>query len=94
MQVLLQMWWALETDPALEGLTVRGHLEYVTAGRTKPVDPAPDFKAQAAATVRDGVARMRALLSDPERNVPLPKEAFARRESGLCRTCNFLPICA
>jgi hypothetical protein len=94
MQVLLQLWWALETDPALEGLTVRGHLEYVAAGRTKPVDPTPGFKAQAATVVREGIARMRALTSDPERNVPLGMEAFERRESGLCRTCNFLPVCA
>jgi hypothetical protein len=94
MQVLLQMWWALETDAALEGLAVHGHLEYVATGRTQPVEPAPDFKAQAARVVREGIARMRALTSDPERNVPLGMEAFERRESGLCRTCNFLPICA
>jgi hypothetical protein len=93
MQVLLQMWWALDTDPALEGLAVRGHLEYVTAARTEPVDPAPGFKARAAEAVREGVARMRALTSDPERNSPLAMEAFERRESGLCKTCNFLPIC-
>ena len=94
MQVLLQEWWALETYPELEGLSIRGHLEYVVAGRTRPVDPAPDFKAQAEAVVREGVARMCALLSDPARNVPLEMRAFERRESGLCRTCNFLPICA
>jgi len=94
MQVLLQMWWALGTYPELEGLAIHGHLEYVYAGRTEPVDPAPDFKAEAAETVREGVARMRALASDPERNIPLEMDAFERRESGLCRTCNFLPICA
>ena len=44
-QVLLQMWWALETYPELaraaaEGsLEVRGYLEYVTAGATQPVEP-------------------------------------------------------
>jgi hypothetical protein len=44
-QVLLQMWWALETYPELaraaaEGsLEVRGYLEYVTTGATQPVDP-------------------------------------------------------
>jgi hypothetical protein len=37
---------------------------------------------------------MRALLADPERNVPLEMAAFERRESGLCRTCNFAPVCA
>ena len=93
MQVLLQMWWALATYPELEGLAVRGHLEYVTAGRTQAVEADQDFREQAAGTVREGVARMRALLSDPERNIPLPMDAFERRESGLCRTCNFFPIC-
>ena len=92
-QVLLKMWWALGTYHELEGLAVHGHLEYVAAGRTQPVDPTRDFKAQAAASVREGVARMRALLSDPERNIPLEMEAFEQRESGLCRTCNFAPIC-
>ena len=100
MQVLLQEWWTLETYPELEtgrehdGLAVRGHLEYVAAGRTEPVDPAPDFKARCEQTVRAGVAQIRALLRDPERNEPLEVRAFERRESGLCRTCGFGPICA
>ncbi|NLE22984.1 MAG: PD-(D/E)XK nuclease family protein [Actinobacteria bacterium] len=114
-QVLLQLWWALETYPELaraaaEGsLDIRGHLEYVTAGVTQPVEPptppaAPDggvapttlddLRDACAGTVRAGIAQMRALLADPERNVPLPKDAFERRESGLCATCNFGPICA
>ncbi len=50
------------------GDAVRGYLEYVCAGRTDPVDPASDFKVQAAAAVREGVARTRGLTSDPERN--------------------------
>jgi len=100
MQVLLQMWWALETYPELAqaaadgGLDVRGCLEYVTAGRTQPVEAASGFREQAAETVRAGVAQMRALLADPERNIPLEMAAFERRESGLCHTCNFGPICA
>lgn len=94
MQVLLQIWWTLETYPALGDLEIRGHLEYVAAGRTQAVEAGPEFREQAAATVRDGVARMRALLSDPERNVPLEMAAFEKHESGLCRTCNFFPICA
>jgi hypothetical protein len=116
-QVLLQMWWALEAYPELAraaadgSLEVRGYLEYVTAGATRPVEaPAPAsgrgastgaglatvevLRDACAGTVRAGVAQMRALLADPERNAPLPKKAFERREGGLCRTCNFLPICA
>jgi hypothetical protein len=58
------------------------------------VEAAPDFRDQAAETVRAGVAQMRALLAAPERNIPLGMAAFERRESGLCRSCNFFPICA
>jgi hypothetical protein len=114
-QVLLQMWWALEAHPELAaaaaegGTQVRGCLEYVVAGVTQPVEPpAPavspdrdaacatldDFREACAGTVREGVAQMRALLADPERNAPLPKQAFERRESGLCHTCCFQAVCA
>ena len=64
------------------------------AGSAQPVEAAPDFSNQAAETVHAGVAQMRALLADPEQNVPLEMAAFERRESGLCRSCNFFPICA
>ena len=81
-QVLLQMWWALETYPELaqaaaEGsLEVRGYLEYVTAGsapqtgRTRRADPGRLPRA-CAGTVRAGVEQMRALLADPEQNIAL-----------------------
>ena len=108
-QVLLQMWWALETCPELAqaaadgSLEVRGYLEYVVTGSTQSV-PAParagapatleDLRDVCAGTVRAGVTRMRALLADPERNIALDKDAFERRESGLCRMCNFAPVCA
>jgi hypothetical protein len=103
LQVLLQMWWALEACPELAraaadgSLEIRGHLEYVVAGQTQPVaaPASPDeLREQCAATVHAGVAQMRALLADPKRNIPLEKVAFERRESGLCRTCNFGPVCA
>jgi hypothetical protein len=93
-QVLLQMWWALETYPELEGHEIRGYLEYVAASSTHPVVATPDFRERSAEAVRAGVAQMRALLADPERNVPLEVSAFKRRESGLCPTCNFAPVCA
>jgi hypothetical protein len=113
-QVILQMWWALETYPELaraaaEGrLEVRGSLEYVVAGSTQPVaPPAPavkpgcdaapvtldDFRDACAGTVRAGVAQMRGLLADPEKNAALPKDAFERRESSLCGMCAFAPVC-
>lgn len=100
LQVLLQMWWALETYPELAraaadgGLEVRGYLEYVAAGSTQPVEAVADFRDRAAETVHAGVAQMRALQADPERNIPLELAAFERRESGLCRMCNFGAVCA
>jgi hypothetical protein len=94
MQVLLQMWWALETYPELESLEIRGYLEYVAAGTTQPVEARSDFRDRAAEAVLAGVAQMRALQADPEQNVPLEMAAFVRRESGLCRSCNFFPVCA
>jgi len=100
LQVLLQMWWALETYPELAqaaadgSLELRGYLEYVAAGSTQPVEAAPGLRDQAAETVRAGVDQMRSLLTDPEQNIPLETAAFERRESGLCRSCNFAPVCA
>jgi hypothetical protein len=99
MQVLLQMWWALETYPELAqkaadgSLEIRGCLEYVAAGQTQPVAATPDFRDRTAETVHAGVAQMRALLADPQRNIPLEMAAFERCESGLCRMCDFAPIC-
>jgi hypothetical protein len=102
-QVLLQMWWALETYPALAqaaadgSLEVRGYLEYVVAGSTQrvaaPATPG-DLRDQCAEQVLAGVAQMRALLADPDNNIALDKDAFERRESGLCRMCGFAPVCA
>ena len=95
---------------AAEGsLEVRGYLEYVTAGATQPVEPPEsaispdcgatpatldDFRDACAGTVRAGVEQMRALLADPEQNIALAMAAFERRESGLCRMCDFAPVCA
>ncbi len=76
-------------DPRLPGVR---HRRPHPAGRG--ARPPADFREQAAETVHAGVAQMRALLADPERNIPLEMAAFERRESGLCRSCNFFPICA
>jgi len=100
LQVLLQMWWTLETYPELAqaaadgSLELRGYLEYVVAGQTQEVETGPDFRDQAAEAVRAGIAQMRALLADPEQSSPLEMASFERRESGLCRSCNFAPVCA
>ena len=66
----------------------------MAASRTQPMVAAPGFRDEAAEAVRAGVAQMRALLRDRERNIPLEMSAFERRESGLCRTCNLFPVCA
>ena len=100
LQVLLQMWWALEANPELAqaaadgSLEIRGYLEYVAAGRTQPVAAAAGFREQAAETVHSGVAQMRALLADPRQNIPLERSAFERRENRFCHMCNFGPVCA
>lgn len=51
---------------------------------------------RAAERIRDSVRAMHTLLRDPERNEPLPREAFplaplARRYA--CRTCAFFGLC-
>lgn len=95
LQVKLQAWWLRETRPELADLDLRGYLEYLTSSGTVTQDVAldGDFRAEAAQAVRDGVAQMRRLLSDPERNIPLGVQGFERREGPLCRGCNFQPLC-
>ena len=60
-----------------------------------PIDyPQPTWAEQSANSWIEALAQaMRALLADPEQNIPLEMAAFERRESGLCRSCSFSPIC-
>lgn len=93
LQVLLQL-RLLEETPALAPLPVVGHLEYLNDGTSVLVEPpGGDWRERVAAAVRAGVAQMRALLADAERNAPLPAEAFGQRRSALCARCVFRPLC-
>jgi len=46
-----------------------------------------------ADTVASGIAAMRKFMRDLVENAPLEITEFPRRESGLCRSCNFIPLC-
>jgi hypothetical protein len=92
-QVLLSSFWALATPAGCDATAVEGHLEYLAIGEDEAVVIPADHAERVSVIVADGVARMRELLRDPETNAPLEMVSFARRESGLCRTCNFLPLC-
>jgi PD-(D/E)XK nuclease superfamily len=92
-QVLLSSFWALSTPAGREAPATTGHLEYLAEGVDVTVDIAEDLAERVSAIVQAGVRGMRELLRDPASNAPLGRESFAPRESGLCRTCNFLPLC-
>lgn len=44
-------------------------------------------------TVLPGIKAMCRYLRDPVENAPLDITEFPRRESGLCKSCNFSPLC-
>jgi hypothetical protein len=92
-QVLLSSFWALSTPAGREATAAAGHLEYLAEGAEVIVDIPADLAESISTIVRAGVQEMRALLRDPGSNAPLDRESFVPRESGLCRTCNFLPLC-
>ena len=77
-------------------LEIRGYLEYVAAG------PRPSRSEPAARLPRPGRRRPCAPASPrcapcwptPSRTSRSSRAAFERRESGLCRMCNFAPVCA
>ncbi len=92
-QVLLSSFWALSTPAGRSASAVEAHIEYLAVGEEEMVDIPADHAQRVSATVQAGVARMRELVRDTERNAPLERESFARRESGLCRSCNFIPLC-
>lgn len=92
-QVLLSSFWALSTPAGSGTSAVAAHIEYLALGEEDPVEIPDDLADRVSAIVRAGVERMSALLRDPAGNVPLDMEAFERRESGLCNTCNFVPMC-
>lgn len=92
-QVLLSSFWALSTPVGRGASTVKGHLEYLAVGEEEAVEIPDDHAERVSAIVQAGVVRMRELLIDAESNAPREMVSFERRESGLCRSCNFAPMC-
>jgi hypothetical protein len=66
----------------------------VALGTVHEHDVSPEALESFLVTFRASVARMRALLSDPRGNVPLPQGDFALTEDEReCRRCRFRPVC-
>lgn len=92
-QVLLSSLWASTKLPGQRSLPISGHLEYLLEREDVIVTIPEDLDAAAVSLVKDGLAKMCALLSDTEKNALLDMDAFTKNESGLCATCSFLPLC-
>ena len=93
LQVLLQVFGLRESDDTLALLPVSASLHYLTAGDARMVSIPEELEEHVRDVVMSGVKAMRARLYDPELNVPLEMDEFERRESRLCRYCNFTPLC-
>jgi hypothetical protein len=92
-QVLVSAWALIRQQPSLGGLPACGYLHYLATGDEQGVDLAGGWEEQAAAVAEAGVDLLQQHLKDAERNVPLPVGEFNKRESGLCGSCNFVPLC-
>lgn len=92
-QVQIQGLFLRAAYPQTAALEFAGHLEYVAGDGEVPVTLDGEAEARAAETIRVGIAALRALRAAGGENVPLPREAFGRRESTLCASCSFAPLC-
>jgi hypothetical protein len=72
-----------------------GHVVHLgTDGGDVAVALTSDALDRAAERVRDGVATMRALLADADRNIALDRARFALTSNRQkCRRCNFFELC-
>jgi hypothetical protein len=62
--------------------------------RLREYETAPAQMEAVQGYMRGSIADMRALLSDPARNEPMPEDAFATTDDpATCRRCCFLKIC-
>jgi hypothetical protein len=93
LQVKMAVYCLLVSEPALAGLTVRATLHYLLSGEEHAVELPDDLAGLVADTLACGVRHMRSYLRDPENNAPHDVGEFPRCESGLCRNCNFTPLC-
>jgi hypothetical protein len=92
-QVQLEARYLLETDPSLVCLGTAGHLEYLLSATSQAIDCSQTALESVGQTVALGVAKMSALLREESVNEPLEQSAFERTPSGLCKTCNYSPLC-
>ena len=92
-QVLLSAYCLRENDLSLADLAIEGHVHYLATGEALKVTVPDDLAEVVRSVVGEGVALMRGYLLHPEHNVPLGRQDFERRQSGLCRSCNFAPLC-
>jgi hypothetical protein len=80
--------------PARDG-GYEGRVVALETGRTAVYHVGADDLEAARARVGDGVRRMRAYVSDPTRNAPLPAEAFPLApDRRACRYCQYRELCA
>ncbi len=92
-QVILSTYCLLQTNPDLAEAPVRASLHYLITGEERHVELPADLEGFVIDTVGAGIQEMRAFLRDVESNAPHDMGEFPRRESGLCSTCNFTPLC-
>lgn len=92
-QMMLSSYWASVTYGHLGSGQVVAWLEYLRDGNTDASEMPDDLEEAARAIVDRGMGRMTALLEDASLNKPKELDAFEKRQTGLCATCNFLPLC-
>jgi hypothetical protein len=92
-QVMLATYCLKAGDASLAELPVRATLEYLQTGEQQPVSLPDDDHAEMIARLRTWFRGMRSYLRDVDANAPVDESEFPRKESGLCRSCNFRPFC-
>lgn len=92
-QPLLSAYCLQQCRPELRPYPVEPVLSYLTSGERRTVPPPADLEQYVADTVTPGIAAMRRYMLEPAENVPLDVTEFPRQESGLCRSCNYTPLC-
>ena len=92
-QALVSAWALIRQQPSLGDLPARGYLHYLATGEEQGVDLVGGWEEHAVAVAEAGVDLLQQYLEDAESNVPLPLGQFKKRESALCGSCNFVPLC-
>jgi PD-(D/E)XK nuclease superfamily len=92
-QPLLSAYCLRESRPELQSYALEPVLSYLSLGKRRAIPVPADPEQYVADTVASGIAAMRTFMRDPVENAPLGITEFPRRESGLCQSCNFIPLC-